>query len=59
MTKQSRTTIKRWTSSLGLGKGLTTHCKDPACYEPQNWQALVNMVMKLRVPQKAGNCLTS
>jgi hypothetical protein len=30
---QSQTADKRCSSSLGLGEGLTTHRKKPACYE--------------------------
>jgi hypothetical protein len=61
LNKQSWTADKGWSSSLGVGEGLTTpRRKIPACYEtlgPWDLQALMNKLTKLRVPQKA-NFLT-
>jgi hypothetical protein len=38
LNKQSQTANRWWSSSLGLGKGLTTpHHKKPACYEMSQW----------------------
>jgi hypothetical protein len=61
LNKQSRTADKGWSSSSGVGRGLTTpHHTFFYCYEmfqkiqlAQNrvhWRACVNTVMKLRVP---------
>jgi hypothetical protein len=55
LNKQSWTTDKRWSSSIGFGKGVTiSHCKMLACYEmlcrALDLWALVNMVMNLQVP---------
>jgi hypothetical protein len=66
LNKQSRTTDKGWSSSLGLGEMLTTpHRKnvrcdeiyrknqtwtDPVAQDRKRWQAHVNAVMNLQVP---------
>jgi hypothetical protein len=76
LNKKSQTVDKGSSSSLGLGKEVTTphHEKEQLVMkyytEPVNldrffsqgrgqWQAVVNMVMNLRVPYKVGNFLTT
>ena len=73
LNKQSRKADKGWSSSLGLGEGLTTpHSKNVSCceiftqkaldldwYYRDRWWALVSAVMNIRVPWNAGNFLTS
>jgi len=66
LNKQTRTTNKGWSSSLGRGfrrgdKNSTPWKKKlvTKCYTgPRNWRVLVNTVMTFWVPLQAGNSLT-
>jgi hypothetical protein len=51
LNRQSRTADKGWFSSLGMGEMLTTpHRKNASCYEMFTKKALVNAVMRSRIP---------